>query len=70
MYATWPLSLFQSNPEAAVWPPPDGGNSGYLVVKDTSDDSVDEGACCTGIGIRSHVQSLPFPQNRVHGWGY
>uniref|UniRef100_A0ACD5TH13 Uncharacterized protein n=1 Tax=Avena sativa TaxID=4498 RepID=A0ACD5TH13_AVESA len=55
----------KSNPEAAVWPPPDGGNSGYLVVKDTSDDSVDEGACCTGIGIRSHVQSLPFPQNRV-----
>jgi hypothetical protein len=71
MYATWPLSLLLSNPEAVLWPPPDGGNSGYLVVKDIDDDSDDEQVWCTG-GVRSRslVENLPFPQNRVFTVGY
>ncbi|KQK18972.1 uncharacterized protein LOC100846363 [Brachypodium distachyon] len=62
MYATWPLQLFKSNPKAASWPPPDGGNSGYLVATDGEDE--EEGMSCMGMGGTA-VHDLPFPQNRL-----
>uniref|UniRef100_A0A0E0LUY9 Uncharacterized protein n=1 Tax=Oryza punctata TaxID=4537 RepID=A0A0E0LUY9_ORYPU len=65
MYATKPLSLFNSNPEAATQPPPDGRNSGYVVVKGPDDDGGDDETCCWGKCGGSRVRDLPFPQNRV-----
>jgi hypothetical protein len=65
MYATKPLSLFKSHPEAASRPPPEGRNSGYLVVKDPDDDGDDGETCCWGTCGGTRVRDLPFPQNRV-----
>ncbi|KAL5219753.1 hypothetical protein ABZP36_024466 [Zizania latifolia] len=65
MYATKPLSLFLSRPEAASGPPPEGRNSGYLVVKGPDDDGGDDETCCWGSCGGSRVRDLPFPQNRV-----
>ncbi|VAI06616.1 unnamed protein product [Triticum turgidum subsp. durum] len=65
MYATKPLSLFMSHPEAASWPPPDGRNSGYLVVKG-DDDGDDDETCCWGQCGGTRVRDLPFPQNRYY----
>ncbi|XP_062190983.1 uncharacterized protein LOC133894828 [Phragmites australis] len=65
MYATKPLSLFRSQPEAASRPPPEGRNSGYLVVKSPDDDGDDGKTCCWGTCGGTRVWELPFPQNRV-----
>ncbi|KAL6596169.1 hypothetical protein ACP70R_047533 [Stipagrostis hirtigluma subsp. patula] len=65
MYATKPLSLFKSHPEAASGPPPEGRNSGYLVVKGDDDDGDDGETCCWGTCGGTRVRELPFPQNRV-----
>ncbi|GJN16263.1 hypothetical protein PR202_gb03309 [Eleusine coracana subsp. coracana] len=66
MYGTKPLSLFKSYPEAASEPPPEGQNSGYLVLDDApDDDSCTDEACCWGTCCRTRVWELPFPQNRV-----
>ncbi|KAL6598544.1 hypothetical protein ACP70R_046243 [Stipagrostis hirtigluma subsp. patula] len=63
MYTTAPLSLFRSHPEAASRSPPEGQNSGYLVLKSADDDAEDyEAFCC---GDAKGVWELPFPQNRV-----
>ena len=64
MYATKPLSLFKSHPEAAARPPPEGRNSGYLVVKGDEDGDDDE-TCCWGQCGGTRVRDLPFPQDRV-----
>ncbi|CAL4998619.1 unnamed protein product [Urochloa decumbens] len=64
MYATKPLSLFKSHPEAASRPPPEGRNSGYLVVKGP-DDGGDNETCCWGTCGGTRVRDLPFPQNRI-----
>lgn len=65
MYATKPLSLFKSHPEAASRPPPEGRHSGYLVVKGADDEGGDDETCCWGTCGGSRVRELPFPQNRV-----
>ncbi|XP_040382559.1 uncharacterized protein LOC102717642 [Oryza brachyantha] len=65
MYATKPLSLFKSHPEAASQPPSEGRGSGYLVVKGPDDDGDDDETCCWGTCGGSRVRDLPFPQNRV-----
>lgn len=66
MYATRPLSLYKSHPEAASRPPPEGRNSGYLVVKDADEDEDDDGeTCCWGQCGGTRVRDLPFPQNRI-----
>jgi len=65
MYATKALSLFKSHPEAASRPPPEGRNSGYLVVKGADDEGSDDETCCWGTCGGSRVRDLPFPQNRV-----
>ncbi|CAD6245031.1 unnamed protein product [Miscanthus lutarioriparius] len=61
MYATKPLSLFKSHPEAASGAPPEGRNSGYLVVK----GAADEETSCWGLFPDRRVRELPFPQDRV-----
>ncbi|CAO2188122.1 unnamed protein product [Urochloa humidicola] len=61
MYATKPLSLFKTQPEAASGPPPEGRNSGYLVVK----GAADEETCFFGLFPDRRVRELPFPQDRV-----
>jgi hypothetical protein len=64
MYATKPLSVFKSHPEAASRPPPEGRNSGYLVMKGDEDGDDDE-TCCWGQCGGTRVRDLPFPQDRV-----
>ncbi|RLN04392.1 hypothetical protein C2845_PM13G12330 [Panicum miliaceum] len=61
MYTTKPLSLFNSHPEVAGEPPPEGGNAGYLIMKAATDEEDDETTCW---GTR-RVLELPFPQKRV-----
>ncbi|CAO2210896.1 unnamed protein product [Urochloa humidicola] len=61
MYATKPLSLFKTQPEAASGPPPEGRNSGYLVVKGASDEETR----FFGLLPDRRVRELPFPQDRV-----
>uniref|UniRef100_A0A0E0LUY8 Uncharacterized protein n=1 Tax=Oryza punctata TaxID=4537 RepID=A0A0E0LUY8_ORYPU len=66
MYATKPLSAFAGHTEAASRlppPPPDGGYSGYLVVK--SDEQGTDETRCWGLRSQPRVRGLPFPQNRV-----
>ncbi|XP_051230775.1 uncharacterized protein [Lolium perenne] len=64
MYATKPLSLFKSHPDTASQPPPEGPNSGYIVVKG-DDDGEDGETCCWGQCGGTRVRDLPFPQDRV-----
>ncbi|TVU06061.1 hypothetical protein EJB05_49252, partial [Eragrostis curvula] len=65
MYATKPLSLFKSHPEAASCLSPEGQNSCYLVVKSADEDGEDGETCCWGTCGGTPVRDLPFPQNRV-----
>ncbi|OEL38770.1 hypothetical protein BAE44_0000211 [Dichanthelium oligosanthes] len=61
MYATKPLSLFKSQPEAASGAPPEGQNSGYLVLKGADDEETR----FWGLFPDRRVRELPFPQNCV-----
>ncbi|KAE9605642.1 hypothetical protein Lal_00024852 [Lupinus albus] len=59
MYVTRPLSLYKKSPEALSQNPPEGPNSGILVIQD-----VDlEPTSCFGLGQYHEVKELPFPQN-------
>lgn len=60
MYVTRPLSLYRKSPDALTSPPPEGPNSGYLVIQD--EDS--EATCCFGLCNESRIKDLPFPQNK------
>ncbi|EHA8591433.1 hypothetical protein COCNU_scaffold052967G000010 [Cocos nucifera] len=64
MYATRLLSVFKNSPDAALQPPPEGPNSGYLVLQDEGPD-VAEPTCCWGLCEDTRVRDLPFPQNRI-----
>lgn len=63
MYVTRPLSLYRRSPEAAIEPPPEGPNSGLLVIFD--EESEAEATCCFGVCKNSQVRELPFPQNKI-----
>lgn len=66
MYSTKRLSEFKATPGASFQPPPEGLNSGYVVVKE--DDSDEErSTCCWGLPChcQPRVRDLPFPQNKV-----
>ncbi|VVA35352.1 PREDICTED: (DUF1262) [Prunus dulcis] len=65
MYVTKPLSLYRRSPQSLSLPPPEGPNSGYLVLHD--DESV-EITCCGCADDR--VKDLPFPQNKDLTVGY
>ncbi|KAL5974462.1 hypothetical protein ACLOJK_031127 [Asimina triloba] len=64
MYVTRPLSWFTRSPEAAAVaiPPPDGPNSGHLVV---ADEEYEERTRCWGLCKDTKIRGLPFPQNKV-----
>ncbi|CAJ1932158.1 unnamed protein product [Sphenostylis stenocarpa] len=59
MYVTRPLSLYKKSVDALSLPPPQGPNSGILVIQD--DDL--EPSSCFGLGEFHEVKELPFPQN-------
>ncbi|XP_075103434.1 uncharacterized protein LOC107829121 [Nicotiana tabacum] len=59
MYVTRPLSYYQQNPDALSLPP-EGPNSGYLVVQDEESETY----CCFGLCKNHDIMDLPFPQNK------
>ncbi|KAE9595718.1 hypothetical protein Lal_00030490 [Lupinus albus] len=59
MYVTRPFSLYKKSPEALSLPPPEGPNSGILVIQDLDL----EPTSCFGLGQYHEVKELPFPQN-------
>ncbi|XP_015895242.3 uncharacterized protein LOC107429108 [Ziziphus jujuba] len=60
MYVTRPLSLYRKSPESLLLPPPEGPNSGYLVICDEESETT---TCC-GLCIDNCIRGLPFPQNK------
>lgn len=59
MYVTRPLSLYKKSEEALSLPPPEGPNSGVLVIQDNDLKPTS----CFGLGEYHEVKGLPFPQN-------
>lgn len=60
MYVTRPLSSYKRSPENLALPPPEGPNSGFLVVF----DEVCETTTCFGLCKNKSVEHLPFPQSK------
>ncbi|CAK7326468.1 unnamed protein product [Dovyalis caffra] len=60
MYVTRPLSMYRRNPSALSLPPPEGPNSGVLIIQDEEA----EPTCCFGLCKSDEVEDLPFPQNK------
>ncbi|KAJ6689759.1 hypothetical protein OIU85_006107 [Salix viminalis] len=60
MYVTRPLSLYKRNPSALSSPPPEGPNSGILIIQDEEAQPT----CCFGLFKSDQVKDLPFPQNK------
>lgn len=60
MYVTRPLSMYKRDPSALSLPPPEGPNSGILVIQDEEA----EPTCCFGLFKSNRVRDLPFPQNK------
>ncbi|XP_057447984.1 uncharacterized protein LOC130739643 [Lotus japonicus] len=59
MYVTRVLSMYKSNPQALVDPPPSGPNSGYLIIMDKEYETYN------WFGHKSsYIRELPFPQNK------
>lgn len=59
MYVARPLSLYKKSADALSLPPPEGPNSGILVIQDEDLESTS----CLGMGGCHEVEDLPFPQN-------
>ncbi|XP_065852084.1 uncharacterized protein [Euphorbia lathyris] len=59
MYVTRFLSTYQRDPSALSLPPPEGPNSGILVIQDEEAQPT----CCFGLCNSDQVRDLPFPQN-------
>ncbi|XP_028803430.1 uncharacterized protein LOC114758549 [Neltuma alba] len=60
MYVTRPLSMYINQPSALSLPPPEGPNSGILVLQDEEAELT----CCFGLCKSNEVLDLPFPQNK------
>ncbi|KAK8567458.1 hypothetical protein V6N13_105423 [Hibiscus sabdariffa] len=60
MYVTRPLSMYKNSPSLLSSPPPEGPNSGVLVILDEEA----EPTCCFGTCKSSYLDELPFPQNK------
>nr|XP_048319117.1 uncharacterized protein LOC107428260 [Ziziphus jujuba var. spinosa] len=60
MYVTRPLSLYRRSPESLSLPPPEGPNSGYLVILDEESEKT----TCFGLCKDIYIRDLPFPQNK------
>ncbi|KAG6740207.1 hypothetical protein POTOM_055647 [Populus tomentosa] len=60
MYVTRPLSMYKRNPSALSSVPPEGSNSGILIIQDEEVDLT----CCFCCSKIDFVKDLPFPQNK------
>ncbi|KAJ0652076.1 hypothetical protein HanOQP8_Chr15g0568041 [Helianthus annuus] len=60
MYVTRPLSHYKTSPEA-LYLPPEGPNSGYLVIQDEESETYS----CFGLCKNRYLAELPFPQNKI-----
>lgn len=60
MYVTRLLSHYRKNP-ASLSLPPEGPNSGYLVIQDEEAETYS----CFGLCRSRYLNSLPFPQNKI-----
>ena len=60
MYVTRPLSMYKRNPSALSSAPPEGSNSGILIMQDEEVDLT----CCFCCSKIDFVKDLPFPQNK------
>ncbi|XP_018843692.2 uncharacterized protein LOC109008150 [Juglans regia] len=60
MYVTRFLSDYQKDPSSLFLPPPEGPNSGVLVIQDEEA----EPTCCFGLCKSHMITDLPFPQNK------
>ncbi|XP_043718172.1 uncharacterized protein LOC122666122 [Telopea speciosissima] len=60
MYVTRYLSQYKQLPSSLSLPPPEGPNSGYLVIQD--EDSV--GTTCFGLCKDTYIREMPFPQDK------
>ncbi|KAI4357908.1 hypothetical protein L6164_001825 [Bauhinia variegata] len=60
MYVTRPLSMYINEPSALSQPPPEGPNSGILVIEDEEAELT----CCFGLCKNDEVFDMPFPQNK------
>ncbi|XP_042500088.1 uncharacterized protein LOC122078250 isoform X1 [Macadamia integrifolia] len=61
MYLTRYLSQYKQFPSSLSLPPPEGPNSGYLVIQD--EDSI--GTTCFGLCKDKYIHEMPFPQNKI-----
>jgi hypothetical protein len=52
--------MYKRNPSALSLPPPEGPNSGILIIQDEEA----EPTCCFGLFKSDQVEDLPFPQNK------
>ncbi|VYS45965.1 unnamed protein product [Arabidopsis thaliana] len=59
MYVTRRLSEYRKNPSELKKPPPEGPNSGVLVIQDEESLTT----CCFGLCNEIFLRGLPFPQN-------
>ncbi|XP_038693446.1 uncharacterized protein LOC119991230 [Tripterygium wilfordii] len=62
MYVTRPLSMFKRFPQALSETPPEGPNSGILVILD--EEAQPTGSSCFGLCKSGLLPNLPFPQNK------
>ncbi|XP_059446837.1 uncharacterized protein LOC132178416 [Corylus avellana] len=60
MYVTRPLSLYKQFPSALSLSPPEGRNSGILVIQDEES----EATCFFGLFKSHEIRDLPFPKNK------
>ncbi|CAN7096575.1 unnamed protein product [Brassica rapa subsp. narinosa] len=69
MYVTRALSEYRKNPSELKKPPPEGPNSGVLVIQDEESLTT----CCFGMCNETLFRGLPFPQNAaltvIHNYG-
>jgi len=63
MYVTRPLSLYLNSPNAVTEPPPEGPNSGILVIEDA--EAAAQATRWWGMVWTSRLFDTPFPQNRM-----
>ncbi|XP_019098980.1 PREDICTED: uncharacterized protein LOC104772466 [Camelina sativa] len=59
MYVTRLLSEYQKNPSELKLLPPEGPNSGIMVIQDEESQAT----CCFGSCYEGRLKGLPFPQN-------
>jgi hypothetical protein len=52
--------MYKRNPSALSLPPPEGPNSGILIIQDEEAEST----CYFGLFKSDQVEDLPFPQNK------